>query len=526
MGNRIFSLLIGIMWLLCTVACNARGEDASILPPLEDESNIPDGDSTLPLPEYEIPDRSTIPAFPGAFGAGRYTTGGAGGKVYTVTSLEDDGSEGTFRWALRQQEPRTIVFAVSGVIRLTSDLRTYYDNVTIAGQTAPGNGICLRDYSFQINSSNVIVRYIRCRMGDSAEQEDDAMWGRGLSNIIIDHCSMSWSTDECASFYNNSNFTMQWCILSESLTNSIHGKGSHGYGGIWGGSPATFHHNLLANHSNRTPRLDGSRSSGRPDNEEVDLRNNVIYNWASEGAYGGQGGSYNFINNYYKPGHYLSDDAQGSRSTSYYRIFTAYADDGSNNSQNVIGQYGRFYLNGNVFDSSIFTDERKIERMREVTNNNVIGLIAKDGFIVTQQLLSESPFTITSDAHEYTQTAENAYTDVLAYSGTSHKRDAIDSRIVEEVRQGTYSTVGSNGSSYGFIDTQNDAESWNIYIAEEASSRDSDGDGMPDEWEIEKRLNPNDAGDGVLYNLNPNYTNLEVYLNSLVEATFPEEHLK
>lgn len=490
------------------------------------------GDSTLP--EYTAPDRSTIAAFPGAEGAGKYTTGGAGGTVYTVTSLADDSSVGTLRHAIEQKGKRIVVFAVGGVIELTKQLVIKNDDITIAGQTAPGAGICLKDYTLRVNANNVIIRFIRCRMGDEAKTEDDAMNGYqssypGRRNIIIDHCSMSWSTDECASFYGNTNFTMQWCIISESLWHSVHDKGDHGYGGIWGGSPATFHHNLLAHHSNRVPRLCGSRYSNRADMEKVDLCNNVIYNWTGNGAYAGEGGSYNIINNYYQLG-----PASVKNKTSA-RFFQAYLDDGKNNQ--AAGTFGSFYVNGNKMDDrrTDLTDKQKAEVASANADNtsSTAFVIGNSNGTPTSKLLKSTRFDILPD-YNFVESADLAYESVLTYAGSwtcswstnsgyaAPKRDLIDMRIANETSNGTSSTNASNGGGFGLIDSQKDTkEQWTNYVESRSALADTDKDGMPDEWETAQGLNPQDETDGAKYNLNPHYTNLEVYLNGLVAHLFP-----
>ncbi len=435
----------------------------------------------------------TAPAFPGAEGFGRLTTGGRGGRVIYVTNLNDAGS-GSLRAAVEASGPRIVMFKVSGIISLKSNLKINNGDITIAGQSAPGDGIYIKNYSVVVDADNVIIRYIRFRMGDQARNQNDDLWGRNHSHIIIDHCSMSWGTDECSSFYDNAAFTMQWCILSESLRNSVHDKGTHGYGGIWGGEKASFHHNLLAHHDSRNPRFCGSRYTARAEALLVDFRNNVIYNWGSNSGYGGEGGQYNMVNNYYKPG-------PATKSSVRARIFAPNADDGSN--AQAAGVWGKFYVDGNYVDGS-----------SSVSNDNWQGISPNPSSKSKSELRSNSPFPFGDIT---THSAANAYKQVLAYAGASLKRDAVDSRIFRETANGSYTYTGSNGSTNGLIDSQSDVGGWPTYNSTSAPA-DSDGDGMPDSWENSHGLNGNDASDGSNYTLSSNYTNVEVYLNGLVAS--------
>ena len=448
-------------------------------------------------------------AFPGAEGGGMYTTGGRGGKVIHVTTLADSGA-GSLRAALAESGARTIVFDVAGLIELKSTLKISKGDVTIAGQTAPGDGICLKNYATQISASNVIFRFVRFRMGDEEKQENDAVWGRYFQDIILDHCSMSWSVDECSSFYANKNFTMQWCIMTESLCNSVHGKGSHGYGGIWGGKNASFHHNLLANHKSRNPRFDHPEVYDNYVNTHrghVDYRNNAVYNWGDNSTYGGEGAWFNMVGNYYKPGPASKDrkyflDANG--------IYTS--------SKTDYG-YPMLYLSGNVHT-----------KHSDITGDNSIGIYWHDHKTNTppdasKLLSSVQPLYGPSSETVYTttHTAETAFERILAYGGASLSRDSVDERACTDAKTGKATfTDGGNGSKNGIIDTQTAVGGWPAYeatSAEIANVKDSDGDGMPDWFEDQFGLKKSDASDGNAKTLDSygRYTNLEMYLHYLVK---------
>lgn len=440
-----------------------------------------------------------VAAFPGAQGGGMYVTGGRGGLVYHVTSLSDDPNDsGSLRYILKTPGKKIVVFDVSGVIQLKRQLDITEGALTIAGQTAPGDGICIAGHPVVIKASNVIIRFVRFRMGDESGEEGDALTCTEKNDIMIDHCSFSWSTDECVSCYGNTNFTMQYCIISESLRNSTHGKGRHGYGGIWGGKNATFHHNLLAHHDSRNPRFDHSYVDNKCFGP-VDYVNNVVYNWGGNSTYGGEGAGQprliNMVNNYYKPG-------PATSSSKRTRLLDPTI---SCSSCSKLGTFfpGKFYLAGNYMHGS-----------ETVTNDNW-----KGSTVQTDEVKSLTPWTDGLTLMTQTQTAQDAYAATLEKAGCSLVRDDVDKRIVDEVRNASYTYTGSNGSTNGLIDSQKDVGAWPQYKTTTAPV-DTDKDGMPDEWETANGLNPTNLWDGKDCTLSQEYTNVEVYLNSLVQHLY------
>lgn len=358
---------------------------------------------------------SNLVAFPGAEGFGRYATGGRGGKVYHVTTLQDGLEKGTLRHAVMQKGARTIVFDIAGTIFLNNNLRIVSGDLTIAGQTAPGQGICIARYPVTIQADNIIVRYLRFRVGNEGGGEPDGLGSTDCKNVIIDHCSISWSVDECCSVYGGENLTVQWCLISESLRTAGHAKGRHGYGAIWGGDKASFHHNLLAHHESRVPRL-GPRPSTQQ-REHVDMRNNVFYNWAGNGCYGGEGMKVNIVNNYYKPGPATPKNQPiryriasiGVRTTKY-----CHRADGSPNVWHPMEHvWGKFYVTGNVIEGHPeVSRDNWTKGIYEQIDKNACDNTFTDQ-VKQDMRLSEPLFADVITTHE----AEEAYNLVLKKAG-------------------------------------------------------------------------------------------------------------
>jgi hypothetical protein len=487
--------------ILITAACS-KGSN----PPGDSK---PDPD---PPPGKPMPVNETAIAFPGAEGFARDITGGRGGRVIKVTNLNDAGA-GSLRAALNETGKRIIVFDVSGTITLKSNLNIRNNDVTIAGQTAPGDGITIRDYPVYVDADNVVVRFLRFRMGDAAKQEGDALGARFRKDIAIDHCSMSWSTDECVSFYANENTTVQWCIIAESLRNSVHGKGAHGYGGIWGGRKASFHHNLLAHHDSRNARLGEEAGKAFALTDLTDIRNNVIYNWGSNSFYGGEAMNVNMINNYFKPGPATIANNGASKQGRIISI-----DKNKVEGTEVYNIWGKFYINGNV-----------VETNTNATNDNwAYGVYNQ--FHSSYGTVSEAekaairinqPHPVNDNVTTYDAT--RAYEQVVGYAGASLVRDAVDTRIIDNVKNKTFTANGSNGSTNGIIDTQSDVGGWPELKSTNAL-KDSDGDGIPDAWEVANKLDP-DKPDANGRDLSTGYDNIEVYINSLVKVIVDKQKL-
>jgi hypothetical protein len=424
----------------------------------------------------------SIPAFPGAEGFGACSIGGRGGKVIFVTNLNDTG-QGSLRQAVKADGPRTVIFRVSGTIALESAIVVTKPYITIAGQTAPGDGICLKNHALVIAADHVVVRYVRCRPGDDAKAESDSISISSGRDIIVDHCSASWSVDETLSASSRGrlgNVTVQWCIISESLNNSIHHKGPHGYGSLIRGSFGngyTYHHNLYAHHHARLPRPGNyiDRTSD-PEGFVLDFRNNVIYNWAGRTAgYNADGSNgtnsitkMNFVGNYYKAGFNSTGNLAFSESTTSARA----------------------WFSGNFMNGSYPDDPWSLV--------NFVKFSADDMQAYKQSVPVPVPPVKTDDA-------VTSYRRVLSEAGAVlPKRDAVDIRIMNDVKSGTGK----------IIDDEQQVGGW-PELKSTAPPEDSDKDGMPDDWEKQHGLDPTSPADGNADANADGYTNLEEYLNNI-----------
>lgn len=477
---------------------------------------------------------SEVIAFPGAEGWGRYATGGRGGRVVFVTNTHDYTSsetpiEGSFRAAMHSEgnDPIIVVFRTSGRIDLKDVLKVTRGNITIAGQTAPGDGICLSGRRIYFSGENYIIRYMRFRSGDGSASNESSLNIENARNVIVDHCSMSWSVEENVTMYDNKYTTMQWCIISEPLYSSCHGKGNRGYGAQWGGEHSTYHHNLIAHCVSRSPRLNGVRDDSEGHDYQVtqEVVNNVIYNWGKkEAVYGGElysqlEGAYchNILrNNYYKAG--------PATWKQQYRWFARLSYKESDSHAGA-GNYGLWYIDGNYMElqphrpnptndkfKGDYTPINEDNWYKSNTSSSDKGVDLQgslyEGDSIYQRLyalpLDSSGVAITS--------AGEAYEAVLAHAGCRLPHlDAIDTRILDEAA-GRIAPVygGTYGSETGIIDSPEDVGGYPLYNTTTAPI-DNDNDGMADEWESLKGVD-NPHG----YDLSDVFTNIEIYFEDII----------
>ena len=417
------------------------------------------------------PSSAQVPAFPGAEGPGATSLGGRGGQVIHVTNLNDSGP-GSLRDAINANGPRTVVFDVGGTIQLRSPIGIRKGRITIAGQTAPGGGITVRDYPLNISADDVVVRFIRSRLGDKARFVADSMWISRGTRIIVDHVSTSWGTDETLSVSSGGrdagDITVQWSIIAESLCNSVNPDGRHCYGSLIAGSKGariSFHHNLWANHAARMPRIGNALApSVDPLGGFFDIRSNVMYNWGGDAAgYGGLPAAiatYNFVDNTYLTG----------PNTRAPLIFA----EGNTDAKAFFG--------GNTINGTPQSSAQ--DRVKGAT---------RPGYFQRGPV----KLMVNSDS------ASSSFRKILAYAGDSLFKDSVDERIVADVRNHTGR----------LIDSQDDVGGWPV-LAAGTPWRDNDGDGIPNDWERKHGLNPRDPSDGARVT-SDGYTNLEHWLNEL-----------
>lgn len=531
------------------------------------------------------------PAFPDAEGFGKFATGGRGGNVYYVTRnddcTDDNLVEGTLRWALRTGDdtPRTILFKTCGTIYLNSVLKFAHPNVTIAGQTAPGGGICIAGYKVYVCKPNVILRYLRFRAGDLAAKSQPALDVENTKNVIIDHCSMTWSMEECLTMYDCDSTTVQWCIIGEGLYNSRNSKGARSYATQWGGEHSTMHHTLITNCNNRMPRFNGVRSESKNPGDhdqfvDSEFFNNVIFNWGKANSlYGGEcytaineGNSYNRVymrGNYFRPGPNTQKNVGSSR---YF-----FQGDGSSGT-------GQWLVEGNMFETGCrYANTSKScwkdESLEKVNADNWYGFISNSGdravnlavgnnqanydlYALTEQTVSSGLMPEDAASAFYKVTGQLDYSDsympthnLICAGATLPRLDEVDRRLLNEaagVEEPQFYGVESSGTmsrGIGVINSQTDialtehdsfealhettgtgvgevetVTSWPFLGMREGDKYmlDSDGDGLPDSYELERGLNPADPADGALIG-SDGYSNLEKFLNGVSDGSIDKE---